>query len=438
MRTMMIGSLALAAALAVTALVSGCVPEDGPTADDSNTSDALRKGCKGGPSRGCDAGADAASTSGDAGAAIDAALPPAPTCSEFTYSAWEACQPNGTQTRSVVSAAPQGCMGGTPVLEGTCVFTPPPPATCSSFVYSAFGPCQPDGTQTRTVSSSLPDGCTGGSPTLTQSCTYTPPVVTCTSFTYSPYGACQSNNTQMRTVVSSSPAGCTGGTPVLSQACTYVPPPPATCTSFTYGDFGPCQPNDTQTRTVISSSPTGCAGGTPVLVQTCSYVPPAPRDYKTFDGTSLTANRVVAPLGVDRRRLKPYSALRTEYPRVLGTTPASLGGAAPTFSSTPGTRWYEEPAASAVELQKSLDIAFDGCLTYTATATQYGTAPTASTATTECTAMAQKFFSRSPSAAEVTACVSAATEAAAAEPLARRKWAYACAAVLTSTGFLTY
>jgi hypothetical protein len=101
-----------------------------------------------------------------------------------------------------------------------------------------------------------------------------------------------------------------------------------------------------------------------VLSQACVYVPPGARDYKTFDGTSLTANRVVADPGVDRRRIKPFSALSTELPRVLGNTPASLAGAASTFS-VPVARWYEEPQATAVGLQKLLDVAFDGCLTYT-------------------------------------------------------------------------
>jgi hypothetical protein len=93
---------------------------------------------------------------------------------------------------------------------------------CASFTYSAWGACQPDGTQARTVTSASPAGCTGGSPATSQACTYVPPVTTCTSFTYSAWGACQSSNTQTRTVTSSSPTGCTGGTPVTAQACTYL------------------------------------------------------------------------------------------------------------------------------------------------------------------------------------------------------------------------
>jgi hypothetical protein len=120
------------------------------------------------------------------------------------------------------SKAPHCADAGTPT--STVDAAPPPaPTTCSSFTYSAFGACQPDGTQTRTVLTSSPAGCTGGAPVLSQACTYTAPQPsTCTSFTYSAWGACQPNGTQARTLTSSSPAGCTGGTPVLSQSCTYV------------------------------------------------------------------------------------------------------------------------------------------------------------------------------------------------------------------------
>jgi hypothetical protein len=206
-----------------------------------------------------------------------AQLPPAPgttppptpaTCSAFTYSAWGACQPDDTQSRTVTSSSPAGCTGGSPVLSQACTYVPPV-TTCSAFTYSAWGACQSNDTQTRTVTSSSPAGCTGGSPVLSQACTYVPPVTTCSAFTYSAWGTCQSDDTQTRTVTSSSPAGCTGGSPVLSQACTYVPP---ACT-YTYSAWGTCSTSGTQSRTVVSSSPAGCAG-TPVLSQTCTPPPP--------------------------------------------------------------------------------------------------------------------------------------------------------------------
>ncbi len=189
--------------------------------------------------------------------------PPPPSTCTYIYSAWGACQPDGTQTRTVVSAAPAGCTG-TPVTSQSCTYVPPV-VTCTGFTYSVWGACQPNNTQTRSLTSSMPAGCTGGNPVLSQSCVYTPPVTTCTSFTYSAWGACQPNNTQTRTVTSSSPAGCTGGSPVLSQSCTYVPP---ACT-YTYSAWSTCSSSGTQTRTVVSSSPAGCAG-TPVLSQSCT------------------------------------------------------------------------------------------------------------------------------------------------------------------------
>lgn len=101
---------------------------------------------------------------------------------------------------------PAGFVGGTP------------PAACS-YTYYEWGACQPNGTQTRTVNYATPSGCVG-TPVLSQSCTYVPPVVPC-AYNYSAWGACE-NGAQTRVVVSSSPADCTG-TPVLAQTCSAVP-----------------------------------------------------------------------------------------------------------------------------------------------------------------------------------------------------------------------
>lgn len=161
------------------------------------------------------------------------------------------------------------------------------------------------------------------------------------------------------------------------------------------------------------------------------------KTYAGFDNRELTAERKVLKLGTDRARLKPFSALQTEYARVLGNTPASLTGSGATFGQ-PVARWYDEPEANAVALQTAYNIAFDGCLTYTATAAEFASAPDANSASTQCAAMARKFWSKTPGPQEIQACVDVATTGSAAEPNARRKWAYACASVLTSAGFLTY
>lgn len=93
-----------------------------------------------------------------------------PSC-VYTYSNWGACQPNGTQTMTILSAVPAGCTGTPLPLTQSCVYVPP----ACSFAYSAWEACQSDGTQTRTVLSSSPSGCAGSTPVTSQSCTYTPP-----------------------------------------------------------------------------------------------------------------------------------------------------------------------------------------------------------------------------------------------------------------------
>lgn len=52
--------------------------------------------------------------------------PPSQECT-YTYSAWSACQPNNTQTRTVISSSPDGCTG-TPILSRSCTYTP---STCT-------------------------------------------------------------------------------------------------------------------------------------------------------------------------------------------------------------------------------------------------------------------------------------------------------------------
>ncbi|MBX3230114.1 MAG: hypothetical protein KIT84_25225 [Labilithrix sp.] len=161
------------------------------------------------------------------------------------------------------------------------------------------------------------------------------------------------------------------------------------------------------------------------------------RDYQSFDHSSLTEKRVVTRLGNDRGRVKPFSALQTEYARVLGAAPARLAGSGATFGQVP-KNWYEEPHASAIALQTAYDIAFDGCLDYTKTDAAFAGAPDATSAPAQCGAMIRKFWSRVAAPQEVQACVDMATTGAAAEPDPRRKWAYACASVLSSAGFMTY
>lgn len=160
------------------------------------------------------------------------------------------------------------------------------------------------------------------------------------------------------------------------------------------------------------------------------------KDYVGFDGATLLAVRRQVPAGTDRARLKPYDVLGAEYTRVLGTVPASLAGAADTFGRTPA-RWYEEPSIGGVGLQTAYRIAFDGCLTFVGKG-GFAEAPSAANAGEKCGAMTRAFWSRTASPDEIAACADVAVTGSAGESDAPKRWAYACAAVLTSSGFLTY
>lgn len=173
----------------------------------------------------------------------------------------------------------------------------------------------------------------------------------------------------------------------------------------------------------------------------------------------LGVGRVAEPHGADRGRMKPYSALLTEYARVLGedNAPDLVRSSGATFGE-PAERTFLEPEPNAVSLFTAYRVAFEGCLRVTgalpnakgqtAGDAKYAAAPTADTARAECSAWAHRFWSRAATPDEVNACVEVAMVESLKEdqtngsaPVATtpvRRWAYACASVLTATGFLTY
>ena len=173
-------------------------------------------------------------------------------------------------------------------------------------------------------------------------------------------------------------------------------------------------------------------------------------------GQDLAATTDGPPSG-DRARAKPYTALLTEYRRVLGSqnAPSSIDAAGPTFG-VPADRWYLEPIASAVFVNTAFDVAFEGCLKMTGDIAggsgdaKYATAPTKSTASVECADWTRRFWSRAATPNQIDACVSVATDTTSEtygrpsvdettrETTPNRRWAYACATVLTATGFLTF
>src|SRR5258706_9197998 len=81
--------------------------------------------------------------------------------------------------------------------------------------------------------------------------------------------------------------------------------------------------------------------------------PPAPparcdmgKQYTGFAGTMLEAGRIDNDMGLERARVKPYSALTADYQRVLGSNPALVAQSATTFGQDPA-RWLTEPTSPA-------------------------------------------------------------------------------------------
>jgi len=182
----------------------------------------------------------------------------------------------------------------------------------------------------------------------------------------------------------------------------------------------PNNPNNPNNPDPNNPDPTGCKLGAP---------------HVGFGSTNFIEGRKEAEIGVDRRRIKPYSALSSEFQRTLGAVPTNLATSQAAFGQTPN-RWYSEPQAGAVSLYSTYTMSFQACYD-TLTAATYTTAPTAATAATECAAMQRKFWQRTPTADEIKAC-SDFTSGTTDEPVARRRWAHACASIMTSTGFTTY
>jgi hypothetical protein len=167
--------------------------------------------------------------------------------------------------------------------------------------------------------------------------------------------------------------------------------------------------------------------------------------YAGFGGSTLGTDRVQAVQGDDRGRMKPYTALYTttasaqtnEFSRVTAYTPPILSTSGATFGA-PAQNWYEEPGSSAIVVYTAYRAAFQSCLQLTATAPEFAVAPTTATATTECTSWTRKFWSRDAAPDELTACENVATNDTATEADVNKRWAYVCASVLNSAGFVSY
>jgi hypothetical protein len=171
-------------------------------------------------------------------------------------------------------------------------------------------------------------------------------------------------------------------------------------------------------------------GATPGAPGACTGVP-----HVGFANFDFTSDRKPGDVGTNRRRVKPYSALSSEFTRTLGSVPTDLAMSAPAYGDAPA-RWYIEPGGGAVAAYTTYQLAFATCYD-TMTQPEYQALPTAATAPAMCSTWQRKVWQRTPTADETTACsdfVLGLTD----EPLARRRWAHACASIHSATGFTTY
>jgi len=161
------------------------------------------------------------------------------------------------------------------------------------------------------------------------------------------------------------------------------------------------------------------------------------RTYTNFGGADLAADRPTIAAGSDRLRIKPFSTLANEYNRALGITGFSTQAYANTFGRPPA-RWYEEPAASANTVYAAYALAYSGCTQKTSTGADYAMAPSPTVADRLCRDFARTAWNREATDDEASTCATFAVNQTNPADDTRKRWAYTCAVVLTTSGFLAY
>ena len=188
--------------------------------------------------------------------------PPTDTCT-YTYNCG-ACTPNNVKTCTVTATNPAGVQCyNEPILTQTCVYTPAS-SPCTGYGYSDWSGCKSDGTQTRSIVSSIPTGClitTNGSAVpeaLSRKCTV------CAYNCSSDWSACASGVQTL--TCSATPASC-----VPPDDLTQIPSTRRSCTDtanncvYTCNNWDSCNAVGSQNCIGFTQTPSGV---------TCSNLPP--------------------------------------------------------------------------------------------------------------------------------------------------------------------
>lgn len=161
------------------------------------------------------------------------------------------------------------------------------------------------------------------------------------------------------------------------------------------------------------------------------------RSYVGFGGNKLEADRPTIEPGSDRMRMKPFAALAAEYARALALSAVDTSQYAATFGRPPA-RWYTEAEASANTVYAAFALAYGACTQHTSTGGSFAMAPEPTLADRLCRDFARAAWQREPADDEIAACVTYAVEKTDPTHAPAKRWAYACASVLTASSFLAY
>ena len=152
-----------------------------------------------------------------------------PVCTTARVSAWGACYPNGTQTRTLLAVIPVGCdvTKLTIPMTQACKYVAPPRGQCLEAVFGPYGTCQPNGFKTRPVIKKIPvpgqnANCTVPLAWTQMACTYS--AVPCNGVAYGQWSDCYPNNLQYAFPQLTSPRLCDTSKLLKTQACVYTPP----------------------------------------------------------------------------------------------------------------------------------------------------------------------------------------------------------------------
>ena len=169
------------------------------------------------------------------------------------------------------------------------------------------------------------------------------------------------------------------------------------------------------------------------------------RSYHGFAGEVLDASRLALAAGQDLVRVRDGSDLGSQFVgRSLDLTVVTLSDAQ-AFGVAP-PNWYEPAEASFATAYRVYALGFEGCLKKLKNPANYhpfghgdfSASPTPESAERQCKKMGEIMWWRAMTPEELAPCVDYAQEVLALEPVPQRQWAYVCAAVAGSAGFIVY